>query len=175
MAVAALVAAMVTAAEAAPPAAAAEGAFDEYQVKAAFIRNFVKFVEWPSGAPRALTLCILGDDPFRDAFKGRSDLGDGRSLSGRRIGRALEGGECQILFVPPGGRAAIPEIVAALEGKPVLTIGDGEGTATAGLMLGFVNEESKVRFEANLEPVRKSGLVVSSRLLGLAKTVYKAR
>jgi len=172
---AALTALAAVAVFAGSPATAAEGALDEYQVKAAFIKNFAKFVAWPPAAPRALTLCILGDDPFREAFQAKSELGDGRSLVGRRIGRVQEAGDCQILFVPPGGRAVIPEIVAALEGKPVLTVGDGEGTAKAGLMLGFVIEDRKVRFEANLDSVSSSGLTVSSRLLGLAKTVHKAR
>ena len=88
--------------------------FNEYQVKAAFIKNIVKFVAWPSGTPAALSLCLLGEDPFGGAFAGKSDLGDGRSLAGRRIGKVQESGECQILFVPSGKRAALPEILDAL-------------------------------------------------------------
>ena len=57
----------------------------------------------------------------------------------------------------------------------MLTIGDGEGMAQAGLMFGLLVEEQKVRFEANLEPVRRAGLTISSRLLGLAKTVHNAQ
>jgi hypothetical protein len=156
-------------------AAAGESVFNEYQVKAAFIKNIVKFVAWPPGTPGALTLCLLDEDPFGGAFSGRSDLGDGRSLAGRRIGGAQESGECQILFVPSANRAALPEILDALGTRPVLTIGDGEGMAKAGLAFSLLVEAQKVRFEANLAPVRRAGLTASSRLLGLAKTVHNAQ
>ena len=149
--------------------------FNEYQVKAAFIRNIVKFVAWPSGAPGVLTLCLLGEDPFNGAFSARSELGDGRSVTGRRIGKVQESGECQILFVSSDRRAALPEILDALGSRPVLTIGDGEGMAKAGLAFGLVVEAQKVRFEANLAAVRRAGLSASSRLLGLAKTVHNAQ
>ena len=86
-----------------------------------------------------------------------------------------EAGECQAVFVTQAQRAALPELLAALNGQPVLTIGDGEGMAAAGLMLNFLVEEQKVRFEANLAPARRAGLTISSRLLGLAKTVHNPR
>jgi hypothetical protein len=154
--------------------AAAEAGYGEYQVKAAFLKNFVKFVEWPP-RPGAISLCILGDDPFGGALAGTDGVGEGRSLTYRRIGAAREAGECQAVFVTRAQRAALPELLAALDGKPVLTIGDGEGMAAAGLMLNFLVEEQKVRFEANLAPVRRAGLTISSRLLGLAKTVHNPR
>ena len=148
--------------------------FGEYQVKAAFLKNFVKFVEWPKPSA-ALTLCILGDDPFKEALAGTEDVGGGRKLTYRRIARIREAEGCQAVFVPFEQRAAIPEILTALEGKPVLTVGDGEGMAGAGLMLNFLIEDQKVRFEANLAPARRAGLTVSSRLLGLAKAVHNPR
>jgi hypothetical protein len=155
--------------------AAGEATVSEYQVKAAFLKNFVKFVEWPSQTPGSLTLCILGEDPFKDALKGTADVGAGRSLTSRRIGGVGDAAGCQAVFVTAEQRKAIPEIVAALKGKPVLTIGDGEAMAAAGLMLSFLVEEQKVRFEANLAPARSAGLTISSRLLGLAKTVHNPR
>jgi hypothetical protein len=124
-------------------AAAGESVFNEYQVKAAFIKNFVKF--------------------------------GGRSLTYRRIGKLQDADGCQILFVTRKEAQALPEILAALAGRDVLTIGDSETLAKEGLMIGFLLEEQKVRFEANLEPVRRAGLSISSRLLGLAKTVYNPR
>jgi len=156
-------------------ATAGESVFNEYQVKAAFIKNFAKFVEWPSRPTGNLTLCILGDDPFREALKGPDDVGGGRSLSYRRIGKLMGAEDCQILFVTRKEAKALPVILGALAGREVLTIGDGEGLAQGGLMIGFLLEEQKVRFEANLEPVRRAGLSISSRLLGLAKTVYNPR
>jgi len=169
-----LLALALAAAKPSSAAAAGEAVFNEYQVKAAFIKNIVKFVAWPSGTPGALTLCLLGEDPFSGAFAGKSDLGDGRSLAGKQIGKVQESVECQILFVPSGKRAAIPEILGTLAARPVLTIGDGEGMATAGLSFGLLVEAQKVRFESNLEPIRRAGLTASSRLLGLAKAVHNA-
>lgn len=154
--------------------AAAEAGYGEYQVKAAFLKNFVKFVEWPP-RPGAISLCILGKDPFKEALAGTDDVGGGRSLTYRRIDSVRETGECQAVFVTQAQRASLPELLAALDGKPVLTVGDGEGMAAAGLMLNFLVEEQKVRFEANLAPVRRAGLTISSRLLGLAKTVHNPR
>lgn len=144
-------------------------------MKAAFIKNFVKFIEWPSRPTGNLTLCILGDDPFREALKGPDDVGGGRSLSYRRTGKLQDTDGCQILFVTRKEAQALPEILTALAGREILTIGDGESLAKGGLMISFLLEEQKVRFEANLEPVRRAGLVISSRLLGLARTVYNPR
>jgi hypothetical protein len=168
-AVAALAAAVVPAVS-----SAADPLFGEYQVKAAFLKNFVKYVEWPPPSA-ALTLCILGDDPFKEALAGTDDVGGGRKLAYRRIATAREAGGCQAVFVPFSQRDALPEILAALEGKPVLTVGDGEGMAAAGLMLSFLIEDQKVRFEANLAPARRAGLSISSRLLSLARTVHNPR
>jgi hypothetical protein len=148
--------------------------FGEYQVKAAFLKNFVKFVEWPTPSA-VLTLCILGDDPFRGVLAGTDDVGGGRKLTYRRIAEIGEAEGCHAVFVPLSEREALPEILTSLAGKPVLTIGDGEGMAGAGLMLSFLFEEQKVRFEANLAPARRAGLTVSSRLLGLARTVHNPR
>ena len=156
-------------------ATAGESVFNEYQVKAAFIKNFVKFIEWPARPAGGLTFCILGEDPFRETLKGPDDVGGGRSLSYRRIGKLKDAEGCQILFVTRSEAQALPEILAAFAGREVLTIGDGDGLAKGGLMIGFLLEEQKVRFEANLEPVRRAGLSISSRLLGLAKTVYNTR
>lgn len=157
------------------PAAAAEPLAAEYQLKAAFVKNIVKFVTWPPGTTASLTLCLLVEDPFNGAFAGPNDLGDGRSLAGRRIDKPQEAGACQLVFVPSGRRGEIPELLAALGAKPVLTIGDGEGMASEGLMFNFLVVAQKVRFEANLAPARRAGMTVSSRLLGLAKTVHNPR
>jgi hypothetical protein len=158
------------------PAASSAGdpQFGEYQLKAAFLKNFVKYVEWPPPSA-ALTLCILGDDPFKEALAGADEVGGGRTLTYRRIASIREAGGCQAVFVPFSHREALPEILTALAGKPVLTVGDGEGMAGEGLMLSFLIEDQKVRFEANLAPARRAGLTISSRLLGLARTVHNPR
>jgi hypothetical protein len=167
-------AAALFAAAAPAVSSAADPLFGEYQVKAAFLKNFVKYVEWPPPSG-AITLCILGGDPFKEALAGTDDVGGGRKLAYRRIAKVREAGGCQAVFVPYTQRDALPEILAALEGKPVLTVGEGEGMAAAGLMLNFLIEDQKVRFEANLAPARRAGLSISSRLLGLARTVHNPR
>jgi len=170
---AALVLLALLALPAAAGAAGGEG-FAEYEVKAAFVRNFVKFVEWPA-KPGTLTLCILGEDPFAGAFAGPEDAGGGRKLVPRRIGRPEESADCQVLFLPAAQKERLADVLAATGDKPVLTIGDLAGQAKAGLVLSFLVEEKKVRFEVNLEPARRTGLVISSKLLGLAKAVHNPR
>lgn len=126
-------------------------------MKAAFIKNFVKFIEWPSRPTGSLTLCILGEDPFREVLKGPGDVGGGRSLSYRRIGKLMDADGCQILFVTRKEAQALPEILAALAGREILTISDGDGLAKGGLMIGFLLEEQTGRFVAIL---LTSGLLV---------------
>lgn len=157
------------------PSAAGTPEYGEYQMKAAFIKNFVKFVAWPSRPSGTLTLCILGADPFGSELQGRDDAGGGRSLAYRRIGGLQDAGDCQILFVTRGAKTDPSQILPALAGREVLTIGESEGSARSGLMIGFLVEERKIRFEANLGPARGAGLAISAKLLGLAKTVYNPR
>jgi hypothetical protein len=162
-----------------PPAAApaSPAPADEYAVKAAFLYNFAKFVEWPesafAGHPESHRFCVYGADLFAPAVL--QDLGK-KAVQGRRVAilhPALpqELAACQIVFLRRGDDARLPEVLSAVGGLPVLLVGETEGFAQRGGMINFVVEQERVRFEINRRAARAAGLQISSKLLGLAKVV----
>jgi len=145
---------------------------NEYEVKAAFLYNFAKFMAWPpshSPAESTFTICILGDDPFGpalDLLKGKPV--DGRPVEVRRLTRPGEIGRCRIVFVGPPHAREIGSLAEKLRDQPVLTVGDGAGFVRAGGMIGFVLSDGRVRFEIGPDRISPTGLTVSSQLLKLA-------
>ena len=152
-------------------------ASSEYEVKAAFLFHFAQFVEWPEGtfkdAGSPLTYCTIGEDPFHGALAASLN---GKTIEARvvrvqHIKQAQQIQGCQILFIGAAENRLIPEVLTAIKGTPVLTVGESEHFARNGGMIGFFLEENKIRFEINLEAAEHAKLKVSSRLLALAKTV----
>jgi hypothetical protein len=149
----------------------------EYQVKAAFLYHFVRFVEWPSKAfqgPRApLVLCILGDDPFgpdlEDAISGKT-IGE-RSLFAKRIRRIQDTGACHVVFVSSSERERLGQVMAYLRHLSILTVGETDRFLQLGGMINFILEEGKVRFEINVDAGERSNLKLSSKLLKVARIV----
>jgi hypothetical protein len=162
---------------AASPAALAQAAGQEYQVKAVFLFNFVQFVEWPSTAfssPEApFRIGVLGDDPFAGALEAavQGETVRQRALVIERASRieALLG--CHVVFVARSERALVGPILAATLGKPILTVGDMPDFARGGGIINFYLEGNKVRFEINRAAAQGNGLKLSSQLLGLARIV----
>jgi len=160
-----------------PPAGAAPGAFHEYEIKAAFLYNFVQFVEWPPaafadpGAP--LTIGVLGDDPFgpllEQTVKGETVKGRGFVI--RRFRDVEAAKSCQVLFISKSEKERIPQILKHLEWAPVLTVGEADGFAARGGIVNFIIEKSRVRFEINQESALRKGLKISSQLLCLGRIV----
>jgi YfiR/HmsC-like len=157
------------------PAAAVEPL--EYQVKAAFLLNFTKFVEWPASAfaqaDSPVSICILGDDPFGSALDQivAGEVVDGRKVAAERIRRPPAPQACQVLFV---GKLEKGVEKLLLELKPgILTIGEGEGFLRDGGMIAFVLENRRVRFQINNTAAQNAGLKLSSKLLNVATVVEK--
>jgi YfiR/HmsC-like len=161
---------------AAPGTARAQAAAPEYDVKAAFLYNFTKFVEWPADAfhddRSSLRLCVLGEDPFGGSLReiAKEEVA-GRRLSVWRASLMSDPTGCQILFVSQSESKRLPQILAAVRGAPVLTVGDTEGFLEKGGIINFVLQGSKVRFEINQDVAEQSGLKISSKLLRLATRV----
>jgi hypothetical protein len=160
---------------ASPPGPAAVS--PEYEVKAAFLYNFAKFVEWPTdtGLPAgsSLELCVLGEDPFGEALD-RTVAGkviDDRTLAARRLGSVQDVPGCAILFVGASEGRRLAEVLGHLRGRPVLTVSDADGFAEAGGMIGLFIENSRVRFAINVGAAASAHLTISSRLLSLARIV----
>ncbi len=140
----------------------------EYQVKAAYLYNFVKFIEWPAAARRGtLTICIAGGNPFGGAL---DDIVRGESINGRAIAARAIGGPqpgCDVVFVPRGVTAA--DYLRAARTAPVLTVGESPDFVTQGGIINFVRDAGMIRFEIDRDAAARAGLQISSRLLRLAR------
>jgi len=155
--------------------AAAEPAL-EYRVKAAFLLNFTKFIEWPAvesaGADSASAICIMGEDPFDGVL---DQLVEGETLNSRKIVvqrvRRPPPGSCRILFVAKSEKDVAP-VLAAL-GPGMLTVGEDPGFLRDGGMIAFVVENGRVRFDIAPGVAAKAGLKMSSRLLSVARSVTR--
>jgi len=159
-------------------AGAQEAGSLEYEVKAAFLVKFARFVEWSTNAPVAgakggFTIGILGQDPFGKSFDEavkKEKIGE----HGVQILRGREPGEftkCQMVFISASESVRLVELIRELSGKGILTVADVPDFAGRGGMIGFIKEAGKVRFEINAAAAEKSGLKISSKLLQVGKRV----
>ena len=154
-------------------------AIDEYQVKAAFLYNFAKFVEWPpqtfKNSSEPIKVCVLGQDPFgrtlEEAVRGKQI--EGRALLVRNISDARQAGNCQILFVSFSERKRLPSILVGIKAASILTVGEVEGFTAEGGVVNFRLENGRVRIEINVQAAEQSRLRISSKLLSLAQIVKK--
>ncbi|HEY4563473.1 MAG TPA: YfiR family protein [Thermoanaerobaculia bacterium] len=147
----------------------------EYDIKAAFLYNFTKFVDWPPDAfpdPSSLKVCVLGENPFGTSLQTiAGELVGNRKLTVMRTDSLARPAGCQVLFISRSERERVPQILAAVKGSPVLTVGDTKGFVDEGVIINFVLEGSKVRFEINTDSADRAGLKISSKLLQLAKRI----
>lgn len=141
----------------------------EYRVKAAYLFNFTKFVDWPpdatpAGAP--LVICVAGVSPFGGTLEEtvHGELVGGRPLT-TRVVRDPSG--CHVLFVPAGVAAA--PLLHDARTKPILTVGESDTFLQDGGIVKFVMEDGKVRFEISQDAASRAQLRISSRLLRLAR------
>jgi hypothetical protein len=159
------------------PARAEERPVAEYEVKAAFVYNFAKFIDWPAESfaseTAPFTICILGDNPFGKGFDPiRSKTVKNRPVAVREIDDAASAGGCQVLFISASAEDRLDDILFSLKSRPTLLIGDTERFAKRGGMIGFMTEQNKVVFEINDTRAKRAGLRLSSQLLRLARTLY---
>jgi hypothetical protein len=139
----------------------------EYAVKAAYLTKFAPFITWPDAAP-AVSLCVLGDDPFGGKLEQAAAgvRGSDRPLSVRHV--TAPDPSCQIVFLgvnDAGAEAAL----AVLRGKPVVTVTDSDVKSHG--VISFVIVDNHVRFDIDDAAAAQSGLSISSKLLGLARAV----
>jgi hypothetical protein len=162
----------------APAGSEDRGGSLEYQVKAAYLLNFTRYVEWPSQAfesPDApVRLCVLGRDPFGSVLDAtlRGRTTNGRSLDVRRIQRSTEAAGCHLVFISRETWGTRRELPRALQSRGVLTVGESDEFAQEGGVIGFVIKDETVRFVVNADARDRAGLRISSRMLSLAAAVY---
>jgi hypothetical protein len=153
-------------------------AADEYHVKALFLYNFAKFVDWPQQM-QAGPICIgvFGEDPFGGEL---DQTVAGKTVNGRgfvikRLKRQEDAKACHIVFVSGSEKKRTRAILEGLENCSVLTVGEVPGFAPNGGIINFEIVDSKVRFEVNIDAAERTGLKLSSKLLSLAKIVKDGR
>jgi hypothetical protein len=159
------------------PLAAQQAKPGEYQVKAAYLYNFGRFIAWPAKAASdpSFAICVLGQDPFGLALN--ATLADeninGKSVIAKRIPDPAEAVNCRILFISSSEGARLKQILATLKDTSVLTVSDLPEFSKNGGMVQFTMEGSRVRFEVNLVPAERAGLALSSELLKVAVNVRR--
>jgi hypothetical protein len=150
---------------------------EEYEVKSAFLNNFAKFVEWSAPAKPAagtpIRFGIAGTDPSSGALEKSlsGKIAQGCPITVEFFDQPERASSYHVVFVPSTARDLEAQILAAAQGKPVLTVGEREGFIGAGGLFNFYLEEKKVRLEVNNEAASKAGLTVSSKLLRVARIV----
>lgn len=153
---------------------------NEFEVKAAYLYNFGRFVDWPDasggGKNDAFEICVMGADPFGAALDATlaTRTIDGKNVAAKRISKPQEVDDCRILFISSSEEGHLKEIFAALNKANVLTVSDIPHFSQRGGMIGFLLDGSRVRFEVNLDATQAAGLALSSELLKVAMSVKKS-
>ncbi len=148
---------------------------DEYQVKAAFLFNFAKFVEWPAetfkSADQPIGICVLGPNPFGSALNkvvaGKA-VGN-RQFVVREVRDAQQAGECHIVFVSLDGWPRSRAVLGDIKKCCVLTVGETGEFIDGGGMINLRLEDARVRVEINPDAAERARLRISSKLLSLAE------
>ncbi len=158
------------------PAASLEAQIDEYNVKAAFVVNFAKFVEWPPQvASDPLVICIVGDDPFGTAMDrlARDRGASRRSLEVRRLQEPSDAESCHIAYVRSAEREKAAKLLDRLRSAPVLTIGDAVDFPEKGGVIGLPLENGKVNLVINTTAADEAQLKISAKLLSVARVLSR--
>lgn len=163
-------------------------ASEEYQVKAAFLYNFISFVDWPkekaTDSNNLIIIGIIGKDPFGRVFEPLKNklVKDKKVLIKRFISlkesklstdqiKAIR--KCHLLFVCRSEKEQLKEIINLVQGHSVLIVGDMNGFLESGGMINFMIEDKKICFEINNIAAKKAKLNIRSKLLRLAKRVIE--
>jgi hypothetical protein len=150
---------------------------EEYEVKAAFIYNFSKFIDWPEEASpkegEAFVIGLLGENPFGDHLKNlKNHKVNGRRIEIQEYTLIEDARHCHILFISNSERKNIQKILGKLTGKHILTVSDIAGFTDQGGMIDFIIAKDKIAFVINRGAMEKEGLEPNSQLLKLAKKIF---
>jgi hypothetical protein len=157
----------------ASPARAQEEGSREYPIKAAFVYNFLKYIDFPAGSvSNTVTIGIVGADPSGGAFDAlNGKVVDGKTLIVKHLGDHYDFTGVNVVFVPNSEREHLRQVIA--NGHPgLLTVGESPGFAQEGGVINFIPAANRVRFQINPDAATKEELRVSSQLLRLADIVH---
>jgi len=154
-------------------------AFDEYQVKAAFLYNFAKFVEWPPGtfanSTDPIGICIVGQNPFGSVLENMvqgKKVGD-HTFAVRRLPDTEQASQCQILFIGAAEWKRTRVLLDAVKSTGVLTVGESDDFTVLGGIISFRLDGPRVRIKVDLQTAEHARLRISSKLLSLAEIAKK--
>lgn len=154
------------------PAHAQDRVLREYELKAALLYNFLKFVEWPADTSTTRTVCVLGEDPFGGALEsiaGRT--AGGRTVETKRLARVEEVAGCHLLFISSSEANRLPQVLQGLGDSSVLTVAEMRDFARRGGMVGLSVRRNKIRLAINVEAYEQARLKISSQLLSVASVI----
>lgn len=154
--------------------------FEEYKVRTAFLYNLARMVEWPSdklaNANTPFIFCLFGEDFFGDMLDSlKNKTVKNRSLFLKRNVSLKELGQCQLLFISRSESERLSNILPYVENLPVLTVSDVSGFVEQGGIVNLPTQGTRIQIEVNLQAAKKAGLIISSRLLSVARIVEKTR
>lgn len=144
----------------------------EPQLKAAFLVNFLKYMEWPPSGASTVTICLFGRDtlgPYLNSYEGRA-VG-GRELRVRRVSGQDQVSECQLMFVPDTEEARFGPVLRWVENQPVLTISDTDIFTRQGGAIALVRSDGRLQFDINMDALNRAGLKPHSQMMRLARQV----
>ena len=148
----------------------------EYNVKAALLLNFARFIEWPAPAfasPRAaVEMCVFSPNPFGEVLDRalQGEMVGMRPLEARDVRRPSETAGCHLLFIPAGTESRAASVMRQA-GPHTVTVGESRRFENMGGAVTFVLEDGRIRFNVNLRPVEQRGVRLSARMLQLASRV----
>ena len=146
---------------------------DQALVKAAFLFNFAKFVEWPANSSKPLAFCVIGDDRMaaylQAGIAGKSI--ESRSLTVRNRPDLTQLDLCSVIYIGPTEKKVVTQVAQLVAGKQILTVSEFSELGSQGAVISFFLDDERVRFEVNLGAVRQAGVKLSSKLLALARIV----
>ena len=147
---------------------------DEYQVKAAFIYNFIAFTQWPYEINQPLNFCIYGEDYFGQEIDHlQVKQINNQPIHVLRFSQLEEIRVCQVLFISKSNISSLSSILAFAQDQSILTIADTPDAAIKGIMINMIVAQNRILFEINLQSARNAKLDISSKLLQLAMKVYQ--
>ncbi len=160
----------------APTAMATERVSDEYQVQAAYILNFVRFTTWPTSSFRDEDQDIILGIQGEDFFGATLDAIDGEAIKNRRLqiirlGKTGNPQGCHLLYISNSEQRYLQQILAAIEGKPTLTISDMDNFAAQGGMIQIKKINDKIKLFINTTALNRAGLKLRANLLNIATLV----
>ncbi len=146
----------------------------EYQLKSAFLYNFIAFTQWPDGINQTLNLCVYGEDYFGEEIdKLQKKSVHGSNIKILRLDSLEKSKECQVLFISKSAINTLPDILTTIHEKSILTIADSPAAASEGVIINMTLSQNKINFEINLQSAHSVKLNISSKLLQLASKVYQ--